>query len=1340
MPDDIQPAESRAPHIKPPGPVSFEKDSILNWKLWKQLWHHYTIVSGLGDQTEAYQKSFLISVMGLEALQLYNACDPADTDTAKIILEKLDMQILGETNDTFERYKFNTAVQGDESIDTYVAQLKELSKTCNFCDCIKESLLRDRIVIGVKDNEVRKSLLAERKLTLKKCIDICRSHVNTVSQLKVIAGKSDSEVHKVSKDHRRNVSRYDHRKYEHKKPPSQQTRDTDEILCKYCGIRHARTKEVCGAWGKSCHICKGRNHFARCCPKKNRRKVHGVYEERDYTSESDFEDVLSVSSVVHGVTTSAPLYAEMLVLDYNQGLVKFQIDCGATVNVISQKYVSPNMISPSDTKLRMYNNSVTQPVGKAKVMMRNPQNNKKYRVEFQVVRENLTPLLSRRAVEQMQLITVNYDNFKQVNALQTKSLESILEEYSEIFDNTKIGSFPGEVHLEVNKDVKPVQCPPRKVPIALKPKLKEELESLTNLGVLTPVTEPTKWCSQISIQRKKNGNMRICSDPRNLNESLTRELYPLPTIDDVLPELHKAKIFSVVDLAHGYWHCNLDDESSYLTAIVTPFGRYRWKRLPFGLNVSSEIFQRKLHECLEGLEGVRCIADDILVYSEDEMQHSDHLEKLFQRCQDKNIKLNKEKSIFKTDRVPFQGHVFTSNGLMVDEKKTEAIVNMSNPTDKEGVLRLQGTVNYLSKFLPQLSTVMEPIRRLSHQDSEWHWGEEQEHAMSEVKRLVTTAPVLAYYNPELDLIIQCDASSTGLGATLLQEDKPLVYASRSLSSTEQGYAQIEKECLAIVFSLQKFHQYTFGRKTIIHTDHKPLEAIVKKPLQKAPKRIQGMLLRILQYDTEVIYKRGKDLHIADMLSRAYLPLHSDKTDQFSAINAVSHLRISQERLEELRSATKSDETMEILKTVILKGWPENKADVPAQIAPYFSFRDEISVHDGLLFKGERVIVPSNMRADIKSRLHTSHLGIESMLRRARECVYWPSMTAEIKQVAESCETCQSFSRAQQKEPLMPIDVHSPWEKIGVDLCDFDNQTYMVTTDYFSGFWEIDKLNNNTSQTVINKLKHHFARFGIPSILISDNGGPFISHQFQQFSKEWDFTHQTCAPTHSNANGKAESGVKAAKSLLKKCKSSKCDPLLALLEIRNTPTQGAGTSPSQRLLNRRTRSILPMTDKMLTPRGEGYLKLDNMNIRKDQARQAKYYNKSAKQLPTLTEGDTVRMRPFRIGQKQWEKAVVSERLDERSYTVETPSGTFRRNRIDLKRTNEPPPETANAHNAESSHSSPDTTLNSPTLQASDIPVPTSAPTNDVISTPKSSHQLRRSRRRITAPEHFKDYKL
>uniref|UniRef100_A0A1A7XSP3 Gypsy retrotransposon integrase-like protein 1 n=1 Tax=Iconisemion striatum TaxID=60296 RepID=A0A1A7XSP3_9TELE len=244
-------------------------------------------------------------------------------------------------------------------------------------------------------------------------------------------------------------------------------------------------------------------------------------------------------------------------------------------------------------------------------------------------------------------------------------------------------------------------------------------------------------------------------------------------------------------------------------------------------------------------------------------------------------------------------------------------------------------------------------------------------------------------------------------------------------------------------------------------------------------------------------------------------------------------------------------------------------------------KDELSTQYGLVFKGERVVIPEALQREVMEKLHSSHIGTEGCLRRARVCVYWHGMSNHIKNYVLKCDICRSVDAKQQKETLNSHEPTTrPWTKVGTDLFNFDGRDYLITVDYFSNFWEIDFLPDTKSSTVIRKLKAHFARQGIPDIVFSDNGPQYSSTEFANFSRKWDFKHMTSSPGYPQSNGKAESAVKTAKRLMRKAKLARQDPYLALLDHRNTPTQGLGASPAQRLLSRRTRSLLPMDERLL----------------------------------------------------------------------------------------------------------------------------------------------------------------
>ena len=411
------------------------------------------------------------------------------------------------------------------------------------------------------------------------------------------------------------------------------------------------------------------------------------------------------------------------------------------------------------------------------------------------------------------------------------------------------------------------------------------------------------------------------------------------------------------------------------------------------------------------------------------------------------------------------------------------------------------------------------------------------------------------------------------------------------------------------------------------------------------------------------------MHLADTLSRAYLETTDGRHEDFENVNATKFVAISESRLDSIRKATESDSVMSKLKEMILKGWPDEKIHVPMILHPYFIFRDELAIHEGLLFRGERVIIPTSERAMMKEKIHSSHLGMEGCLRRAREFIYWPNMTQEIKDYISKCEICRTFEIANPKEPLISHEIPDrPWAKIGTDIFTIHDKNYLITVDYYSNFWEVDYLPDMNSKTIIGKLKTHLARYGIPDQIISDNGPQYISKEFQDFCNKWDIEHLTSSPYNSKSNGKAESAVKTAKRIMRKCKESRSDPYLAFLDHRNTPSQGMLSSPAQRLMSRRTKTILPTAPSLLRPEvvDAKYCKRD---IKSRQDKHNAKYHPSA-ELPILQEGDTVRLQPFKLGEKKWQKGTVINRLDQRSYLVDTDSGMLRRNRQHLKKTNEP----------------------------------------------------------------------
>jgi hypothetical protein len=341
---------------------------------------------------------------------------------------------------------------------------------------------------------------------------------------------------------------------------------------------------------------------------------------------------------------------------------------------------------------------------------------------------------------------------------------------------------------------------------------------------------------------KKNGSVRICVDLKHLNKSVMRELHLLPRVDETLAQLQGARVFSKIDANCGFWQIPLAKMSQLLTTFITPFGRYCFKKLPFGICSAPEHFQKRMSRILDGMEGVLCLIDDVLITGKTQEEHDTRLREVLKRLREAGVTLNPDKCEFSKSKLMFLGHLINQNGIRADPEKTTAIAGMKPPTCVTELRRFLGMANQLGKFSSNLSDLTQPLRMLLSKRSSWLWSSHHSQAFDQVKRELTKPTLLAMYSPEAETKISVDASSFGLGAVLLQKNgeawKPIAYASRSMTETEGRYAQIEKEALAITWACEKFSTYILGKKIKIETDHKPLVSLLgEKDLDKLPPRI-----------------------------------------------------------------------------------------------------------------------------------------------------------------------------------------------------------------------------------------------------------------------------------------------------------------------------------------------------------------------------------------------------------------------------------------------------------------------------------------------------------------------
>ena len=855
--------------MKPPGnfnPVGLEV--ATSWLKWSEQFEFYMKATEKDTKGSDVQVAILLTLLGAEAMDIYRSFDwvtAVDKDDIVIVKAKFKAYFTPRVNETYERYKFLKRKQEQgETFECFLTDLNNLVSSCGYHVEEKSKVLRDQIVMGVVSNVVREKLLDHAALTLNTAVDLCRSSEVTGQLLMGMSATNESRpVHAMK--HKGQGRRSTHTNpYSDKQVPKY-----NKKCCKYCATTHEPRK--CPAWNRDCNRCGLKNHYAKCCDNFRKKDKAPVYT---------VENNVSTDSIVFSVKEKSTGKGWHAVLDIGGRGLRAKIDTGASCNVISindynvlSKAQPTQCMNKCNTKLMSYgghNLSV-----KGKVTYTAEYKRKYYPIEFVIVNERAPALLGLETSIELGLV-------KRVN--QVDKEESVLEEFKDVFQG--LGRLKQKHSIKLKPECEPVIHPARRVPYRLQEQFEKTLSDMERNEIIMKVTEPTEWVNPIVTVRKPSGALRICLDPLELNKAIRREHYSIPTPGEIVAKLHGAQYFSTLDATSGFLQIPLDDASSYVTTFATPSGRYRFLRLPFGIKSAPEVFHRTIVEMFHDIEGVETYIDDILIYAPTEEEHDRRLRAVLQRCRDANLTLNKDKCVVKTQELKYLGHIISPDGVKADPAKVAAIVDMPVPECKEDVRRFIGLINYLSKYCPNLSSIAAPLRDLMKKDVVWSWDSNHQQAWLAVKGLIKANVELKLFDPTKPVVVTVDASQRGIGAALLQQGEPIEFASCSMTETQQRYAQIEKEFLAIQFGLNRFHQYVYGQRVVVETDHMPLLGIIKKPISQISPRLQRMRLRIDPYDYELVYRPGSELVLADTLSRASMRDNDIDVNDNEYVNTV----------------------------------------------------------------------------------------------------------------------------------------------------------------------------------------------------------------------------------------------------------------------------------------------------------------------------------------------------------------------------------------------------------------------------------------------------------------------
>ncbi|KAJ0171196.1 hypothetical protein K1T71_013395 [Dendrolimus kikuchii] len=1161
------------------GIISTFDHTVQSWNTFKCRLTQWFIANDINVKTDAEgskRRAILLSALSDGSYKL--AADlavPQDLQEVAYdtILKLLDDHFTPKRYGFTERYNFYAAVQQPGETHTqWAARLRGLAAHCNFGNV--EEALRDKFVMGIMAGPEREKLFSQdiKELTLSKAIDLAENVRSARTAAAVAAPVSQQDIFKIVNNQK------------------------STAVCAVCGRKNHSTTE-CRFSKYTCKKCKTKGHLQKMCKNVN-------YVAARDTCENDDDGKCFNIKTIHGEPMT-----EWIIIN---GLsLQFEIDSGASVSVISdvtyKKYFNKIPLS-SQTKGPLYSYSGAGLDCIGVVALPVTYNGISHEINFHVISRGGPPLLGRdfMSLFKLQLSPVSFINFQNDILSQFQLL------YPDLF-SANLGCFNKyEVKLQTKKGSKPIFFKARPIAFALREKVSNEIDRLVNLGVLVPV-EHSEYASPVVPILKRDGSVRLCADfSVTINKQLVVEQYPLPTVHELFSKLHGGQQFSKLDLSMAYNQLKLDYASQDLTCINTHRGLFKYTRLVFGLTNAPAIFQRAMERLLNGIDGVLCLLDDVLITAENRESHLNKLYLVLQRLQDAGLTLQKSKCEFFKDQINYLGYVIDKSGLKKSPEKVKAIVNAPLPNNVNQLQSFLGLVNYYRNFVANASSILTPLFDLLKKGTKWQWHDEHNKAFVSIKEMLSSEQILAHFNPNAKIILTVDASPTGLGAILSQiegngPERPISFASRTLNAAEKRYSQIQKEATAIIFGVRRFHQYLYGRSIpfILRTDHKPLISIFgrfKGIPEVSANRLQRYAIFLNAYNYTIEYIRGK-VNSADFLSRASLIESPPNLSSDSSYNTNQFLDVSEVAdratyinfvvdgglpvtLKILQEETKQDTVLTKVIGFVLSGWPNKVTDL--DLKPYHLCKTQLSLEDGCLMRGHKVVLPKSLRLKILNELHNSHLGIVKTKAEARSRFWFPGIDKVLENMIGSCNVCMQLRSTPSSAPLAPWPFPSgPFIRLHLDfLGPINGQTYLVIVDAFTKWVEVyEMFTSATSTTVLDKLHDFIARFGLPETIVSDNGTAFTSSEFNQFCILNGISQVTSPAYCPSSNGQAESFVKIVKKGIKTSILSAKDTAEKrirlqkyLFDYRNSIHSVTGFSPAQLVFGRKLRSRLDLLNK------------------------------------------------------------------------------------------------------------------------------------------------------------------
>ena len=1200
-----------------------EDGRAVRWRKWVSRLENNVFV-GYNIKDDKQKKALLLSYGGEELNDIVDTfpdgtLTPGEDGTHfGKLKDAISDYFNPKANIEFQRYTFRNTIQKSDDVEEFYNELKHLAPTCDFAN--DDGEIKSQLIAGCKSSKVREKGLSTPGMTLAELLTYARTVQRTAAHARQME-ESPSVHHVKTKQRQPSGKPVNKQQYRYKQPQKQNDRGQ---MCNNCGGSwpHEGGQSNCPAFNKQCRSCGKYNHFSKVCysntenstarsnhlPKKHHRVQH--VNQHDHNSELSSSE----EEFVYMASTNLDQLPHFTI-NMEGCSLRALADSGATVNLLSKtdydQLSPPPKLSPCETKISAYGSKTNIPViGKFKATI--STENASTVAKICVVSGNEKPILSWETSQLLGLLTTVH------NINPTPRDNQSEKHHPNLFNG--IGCLKDQqAKLHIDTNVQPVAQRYRRVPFHVRKNIEEQLDKDEQLGVIEKASGPTPWVSPIVVVPKKQQNkVRVCVDMRAANKAIKRERHATPTLDELKTMLSGAKVFSKLDLNNAYNQIELAEESRYITTFATHKGLYRYRRLFFGVNSASEIFQEMIRQTLSGLEGCVNIADDILCYGSNQAEHDANLEAIFNRLEQNGLTLNAEKCEYNKSSIEFLGHVFGKDGMKPSPEKVKSIIDLPTPTNASEVRSLLGMMNFCgAHFIPNYATLTYELRQLTKQSVPWSWTEKHDNALTRLKTALSDAIALQYYDPKKHTEVYTDASPVGISAVLTQDGKVVQFASRALTATETRYSQTEREGLAITWACEHFHIYLFGAPFTVYTDHKPLLSMFNSPRAQLSARIERWVMRIQPYEMTVKYRPGYD-NPADYLSRHPVEQGASSREEKIAEEYINYVLSTPKSItiEEVVTETSKDATL----TAVIDAVATNRWYIKDEEIDFKTFntlhgcRAELSVDKSgkILLKGCRIVLPESLHRRAVGVAHSGHQGITKTVALLREKVWFPNMNMLVEKTVRDCHMCQITTPTPAREPLKMSPLPSgPWQEVSADFGHLPNGQYvLVVTDEYSRYVVVDILDSTSARTVIPRFEKIFCEFGFPSVLKTDNGPPFNSYEFAQYAQHSGFKHRKITPLWPRANAETERFMRTIKKTIKGATAQqlnwKQEMYKFLLDYRNTPHCSTGVAPAEAFFGRKLKTRLPA------------LSLDSSHTKRNIAKR----DAEAKKTRAITKGDLI----------------------------------------------------------------------------------------------------------------------